>query len=319
MNKQNPSDNLPDGLKPVIHSFAVLEEIKDPIYREYELLQYAKRYDLPIDSFRQMFNDYCRQQQEAKWKQSPVTALIWRIESSIEWFHQSLRQMDLFPVLDYLSKLSVIVALIVYVTESGEREEQKVTQQRRANYEAWSVIRANEHKLATGGRIDALQDLNKQEPKISLAGINLTKGYLSTIQLPGALLNGAVLNDAVLNGANLKDAILINSHLQGANLQGAHLQGTNFYKADLIKVHLSEAVLTNASLSKAQLVDADLEDAKLEKVDLEGANLKGANLKGANLKGAKGLNITQLKEAKNWESADYDSSLRKQLGLPQVK
>jgi hypothetical protein len=80
MNKQNPSDNLPDGLKPVIHSFAALEEIKDPIYREYELLQYAKRYDLPIDSFRQMFNDYCRQQQEAKWKQSPVTAFIWRKE-----------------------------------------------------------------------------------------------------------------------------------------------------------------------------------------------------------------------------------------------
>jgi uncharacterized protein YjbI with pentapeptide repeats len=384
MNQQNPSDNLPDGLKPILYSFAALEQIKDPIYREYELIQYAKRYDLPIDSFRQMFNDYCRQQQEAKWKQSPVTALIWRIESSIEWFHQSLRQMDLFPVLDYLSKLSVIVALIVYVTESGEREEQKVTQQRRANYEAWSVIRANENKLANGGRIDALQDLNKQEPKISLAGINLTKGYLSTIQLPGAVLDGAVLNDAMLNGANLKGAYLTNSNLHEANLIGAELQNAFLYQTNLRSAVLSEANLTGAIMSSANLMGANLKTAILNKVKLTGAiydsetvfppnfipsqygaillkpganlqskdlsaqdlskidfsqtdlkgallcgaNLQSANLENANLMGAdleradlrkaKGLNITQIKQAKNWKFANYDPSFRQQLGLSPI-
>lgn len=387
----NPSDitnsgnssSLPAGLQQAYDAFVQLEQIKNPIHQEYELLQAAKRCDLPLDSFRQMFKHYRRQQQDTKWRQSPLTSLLWRTEITLEWLNQRLSQMDIFPVLDYLSKLSIILGLIVYVGESGERDEQKLTQQRRANYEAWSVIRADEGRAHSGGRIDALQQLNQN--KGSLAGVNLAGAYLSGVKLSQAQLNGATLNNARLNDANLQGAIFTKSDLHQANLINANLQEAFFFQANLRDAALSEANLTGATLSRANLVGANLAEAKLDKVDLENAiynsetdfppnfdpskhsavllkpganlqdknfseqdltnlnlsqvnfkqanlkqanlqkanlenaNLEGADLEAADLRAAKGLNITQLKGAKNWESANYDPLLRQQLGLSPVK
>lgn len=304
MTDSQNNDSLPENLKRVYDSFAELEQIKDPIRQEYELLEAAKRCDLPLDSFRQMFKDYCRQEQEKKGMQRFFSATFWQTELLLEKLNHCLSELDIFPVLEHLSKLSILVALILYVTECGEREEQKIAQQRRANYEAWNVIRASENKLASFGRIEALQDLNKQQPKVILAGINLEGAYLSEIKLPSALLNGAKLNSAKLNGAILEGAILINSNLQGANLTNANLQSAKLYKANLINAFLSGANLSQANFANANLMGADLEGANLEKADLRGAI---------------GLNITQIKEAKNWESASFDPALKQQLGLSLVK
>jgi uncharacterized protein YjbI with pentapeptide repeats len=49
--------------------------------------------------------------------------------------------------------------------------------------------------------------------------------------------------------------------------------------------------------------------------DLAGARLAGANLEGARLRGCYELRQEQVKEAKNWQVANYDPSFREALGL----
>ncbi|QYX32442.1 pentapeptide repeat-containing protein [Sphaerospermopsis torques-reginae] len=284
MTDSQNNDSLPENLKRVYDSFAKLEQMKDPIRQEYELLEAAKSCNLPVDSFRQMFKDYCRQQHETRGMQRFFSATFWRTELLLEKLNHCLSELDIFPVLEHLSKLSILVALILYVTECGEREEQKNAQQRRANYEAWGVIRASENKPGNLGRIEALQDLNKQNPQVYLTHINLKKATLSEIDLPKAMLDGADFSQATLDQANLQGAILFN---------------TNLYQANLI----------NANLKNSRMFGANL----------EGTILEGADLEGADLTGVKGLKVTQIQKAKNYKLANYDPPLRKELGLSDVK
>ena len=64
----------------------------------------------------------------------------------------------------------------------------------------------------------------------------------------------------------------------------------------------------------------DSEGKEGEKASLIGANLQGASLIGANLQGAsifiaKGLTVSQVMAAKNWELAFYSDNLLGELGL----
>ncbi len=115
-----------------------------------------------------------------------------------------------------------------------------------ANYQAWSVVNSAQGKGGSGGRIDALQDLNRNQ--ISLAGVRLDGAWLETIALPGARLRQASLCEANLIGADLQNADLTGADLTDANLTGAKLQG---------------AFLKGANLAGAQLGTADLRGADL--------------------------------------------------------
>ena len=83
--------------------------------------------------------------------------------------------------------------------------------------------------------------------------------------------------------------------LIGANLQGASLIGAN----------LQEASLGGANLQRSNLIGANLQEA----------NLIGANLQGASIFIAKGLTVSQVMAAKNWELAFYSDNLLEELGL----
>lgn len=118
-----------------------------------------------------------------------------------------------------------------------------------ANYQAWTVINSAQGKGGSGGRIDALQDLNRNA--VSLAGVRLDGAWLEGIELPAAKLSRASLREANLSGANLQAANLEEADLTGVNLTGANLQG---------------AFLKGAELSGAQLGTADLRAADLADV-----------------------------------------------------
>ncbi len=115
-----------------------------------------------------------------------------------------------------------------------------------ANYQAWAVVNSAQGKGGSGGRVDALQDLNRNS--VSLAGVRLDGAWLESIELGGARLSRASLRETNLSGARL----------QGANLEGADLTGANLTGADL-----SGAFLKSADLSGAQLGTADLRTADL--------------------------------------------------------
>jgi len=124
--------------------------------------------------------------------------------------------------------------------------EAAVVARKAANYQAWSVVNSAQGKGGSGGRIDALQDLNRNG--ISLAGVRLDGAWLEGIALPGARLRQASLREANLIGADLQGADLTAADLADVNLTGAKLQG---------------AFLKGANLAGAQLGTADLRGADL--------------------------------------------------------
>jgi hypothetical protein len=190
------------------------------------------------------------------------------IEWSFEWTAYGLSRWAFLEVLEYLGILSVLIAVIFYFAESGDRRKQK-------HYQAWQVINTAQGKGGSGGRIEALQELNEDHQP--LVGLDAPGAFLQGIQLPGANLLRC----------NLEAADLRDSHLVGADLEFANLRSANFRSGDL---HL-------ARLRHADLEDADLVGANLAGSDLGGTNLKNADLRNTDISGVIWRNIKSIQGA----------------------
>jgi hypothetical protein len=134
-----------------------------------------------------------------------------------------------------------------------------------ANYQAWQVINSAQGKGGSGGRIDALADLVRND--VSLSGINLDGAWLEGIDLRGAALQTASFDTTNLQSARFDDA-----RLDGATFRGASLVAASFVGASL-----KGADLAGARLSAANFAGADLTDARgwREIVSLAHANVDG--------------------------------------------
>ncbi len=116
------------------------------------------------------------------------------------------------------------------------------------NYQAWQVVNSAQGKGGSGGRIDALANLVRNDQ--SLAGVNVDGAWLVGIDLRGADLASASFKEANLQGANLS----------AANLKGANLEGANLAAAQLDGAILQGANVKGARMSAASLLGADLHD-----------------------------------------------------------
>ncbi len=228
-------------------------------------------------------------------------------ERGLERFVNWLGSLAIFQLLEYAGRLTVLVAVIFYFVEAPERRKQ-------AQYQAWQLINSAQGQTGSGGRIEALQDLNKNQ--VSLAGVAAPKAYLAEITLHRADLFDADLQGADLSGADLSEADLFEASLQGADLSEADLHGASLWGASLQGAYLPRANLQGADLQGANLGGANLGGASLGGANLGGANLGGATLHGTDLRGAIGLSVNQIKAATNWEQATYDDLFRAELGLP---
>jgi uncharacterized protein YjbI with pentapeptide repeats len=271
-------------------SFAELYKIQDENQRLYKLLAIVKQYDIPLDIFRCMFEIYCKQQSEALYEKSAWKLPFLRAERFFEAMARLLEEMDLFKVLEKLSSLSIIFAVAIFLWEMPQRTEQ-------AQYQAWKVINENKSQKSSGGRINALKNLNKD--KVSLAGL----------EIKDAILPGVDLNKADLFKANLKNSILNNAQLDNANLKEANLSSADLSNAKLRRTQLSGADLSNAKLSGADLSEADLKrlipEANENQVQSSGTILKGADLRNAILTNADLRNV-DLRNA-NLDNAVLDN------------
>ncbi len=107
--------------------------------------------------------------------------------------------------------------VIFYFAGAKDRLEQK-------HYQAWQVINTAQGKGGSGGRIDALQDLNSDG--IALVGVDLSGAFLQNLDVPKAKLRRANLSradmrNAILCSANLEDASMFYTNLRGADLRNA--------------------------------------------------------------------------------------------------
>ena len=202
-----------------------------------------------------------------------VVPFVW-IEYKLEWVAYALNRWTFLEVLEYLSSLGVLVAVVFYFAESGDRLKQK-------HYQAWQVINSAQGKGGNGGRIEALQELNTDG--VPLVGVDLSSAFLQGVQLKKANLaranfDHADARDAEMEGARMDDASLRNANFRGAKFNRVSLRGSALDEADLTGAELREGDLTGASLE-----DADLRDA-----DLQGINWKDLrSVKGANVQGVK--------------------------------
>jgi hypothetical protein len=204
----------------------------------------------------------------------PFAALEW----ALEWIAYGLSQWTFLRVLEYLEGFSVLVAVIFYFSESGDRLKQK-------HYQAWQVINTAQGKGGNGGRIDALEELNTDG--VALVGVDLTGAFLQGIHLEHARLRRANFDSSDVRQGYLNFAVLPDASLDGANFRDSHLNG-----ADLEDASLKHADLTNADLSDVDFTGVSLTDA-----DLTNANL--ANLRWSNIKDLKNANIYGVKNAPN--------------------
>jgi Pentapeptide repeats (8 copies) len=118
-----------------------------------------------------------------------------------------------------------------------------------------------------------------------------------------------------LENINLRGAFLFKGNLSKVALSKSNLCEAWLMETDLTGAFLNTAILSKAHLFKVILNGADLAGAKLINADLCQASLTGAVLYEADLTGAKGCKVAQIKEAKEWEDAIYDTSLQKRLNI----
>jgi hypothetical protein len=81
------------------------------------------------------------------------------VELVFEWIAYRLGRWAFLEVLEYSGTFSVLIAVVFYCADTGNRRKQK-------HYQAWQVINTAQGKGGNGGRIDALQELNAD--KVSL-------------------------------------------------------------------------------------------------------------------------------------------------------
>jgi len=202
----------------------------------------------------------------------PFLALEWLCE----WVAFLLSNWRFLEVLEYLGSFSVLVAVIFYFGESGNRIKQR-------HYQAWQVINTAQGKGGSGGRIEALQELNAD--KVPLVGVDVSSAFLQGLKLERANLLRADFSAADLRSSDLKFSDFTSANLHSANLRSSHLEDASFEGADMKDVDL-----WGSNLSGARLGDADISGADLSFADLR-------NIEWKQLKNVKGANIAAVKNA----------------------
>jgi hypothetical protein len=192
-----------------------------------------------------------------------------------EWVAFLLSNWRFLEVLEYLGNFSVLAAVIFYYSESGDRIKQR-------HYQAWQVINTAQGKGGSGGRIDALQELNADG--VALVGVDVSSAFLQGIRLERANLLRSDFSAADLRGSDLRSADFTDADLHSANMRGSNLRGASFRETNMNDV---------------DLWGSDLTEAKLDGADLGGADLRFADLRDVQWKALKGVKMANIAGVKN--------------------
>jgi Pentapeptide repeats (8 copies) len=201
---------------------------------------------------------------------------LFGIDWCFDWVAFALSRWAFLEVLQYLGSFSVLVAVIFYFSEAPDRLQQK-------HYQAWQVINTAQGKGGSGGRIEALEQLNHD--KVPLVGVDLSGAFLQGVRLPRAQMVRSNLNAVDARNSSFRATDLTGSDLQWGNFRQSNFSGT-----DLIEVDLSNADLCSADLSGAKLDDATMDGAELSKTNLDKIQWK-------NIRSLKGATLWQVRNA----------------------
>lgn len=251
-----------------------------------------------------------------------------------------LEKWAFIKILDAVSKLGVLIAVIAFLVEIPKREERIQAERKRTHFEYWQVIDAATAAgtSTSNARKIALENLASEG--VSLRNIDIPKAELRRINLKeadlvGANLREADLTDAILDRANLSKAYLYRARLYGASLLNAKLESTDLrevlyddktqfpqgFRAEklgayLIAPHVSlaEVQLPRAVLWGVNLQHANLQSSNFSNSGFHGALLQNANFQGANLQGTRFRNANL--QGTNFKDADIqEANFGEAIGL----
>jgi hypothetical protein len=204
------------------------------------------------------------------------TAPFFFMDWILEWAAFRLSNWKFLEVLEYLGSLSVLVAVIFYVSESGDRTMQR-------HFQAWQVINTAQGKGGSGGRIEALEELNAD--RVPLVGVDVSDAFL----------RGISLGNARLARSNLSAADARNSSFRSSNFTDSDLHFANFRQGDFYGALFAECDMDDTDFSGADLTEADLTGATLDRADLSNTTLRSIHWQG--IKSIRMANIYGVKDA----------------------
>jgi uncharacterized protein YjbI with pentapeptide repeats len=341
------SNNIPSFAE-LKESFARVYDGPSDLQREFDLVKEAQRLNIPLENYRNLYQhktdeDIDPYPKSKNWRKMPGDWARWIIYLPKKK-KLSLLRKGVFKLVESGIIITVAVALGNYIWEAPKREKQK-------HYQAWQMINSAAELPGSAGRIEALQDLNRdgvdlnglKAANANLSNIDMKKARLYKVELEGANLQRANLKEASFRGANLKNADLFMSNLpktdmgpffdnweqrdnwhvapmtltnlEGANLRGANLEGANLDRAILKGAFLDKAI-PEYTPSDPGKIENKTEETNLKGANLINANLQDANLEGADLEGATFSKDTNLQNA-NIQGANFRGV--KNLTVKQVK
>src|SRR5712671_1906842 len=164
--------------------------------------------------------------------------------------------------LEYLGKLSLIAALLVYLWQIPERQKASEDAKKSKHYVAWQTLNSAAGKPGNAGRSEALQDLN--EDGISLVGVDLSGG--------ANFFTPLVLTNAKIAFANFSGA-----KLDSPDFSAANLSGSIFADGYCFAGQFQRALLSNMTMSNYVFFGCDFQSNSFENTKIINCSFKFCN------------------------------------------
>ncbi len=275
----------------LVNIFSKINRIQDESKKEYILYQLSKRYDISIESIEKIFALYQEKAEREKLKSEMylVGSLLVKLESWLDIIHHRLKMMAIFPILEQLAKLSIIVGIVLFVTEFTGRRQERHSQRLQTHYEAWDIIKSHEERdRSSGGRKEAIEYLSKEG--VDLSGINLKNASLERIKINQSSWISKIFK------INDKRQRFLWVNLENAVINEGDFSNSLLYYSDFKKAQLWNNKFNNSALARTNF----------EGSDLQGADLENADLRCASFIKVQYIEVEQIKKGTDWELAVYD-------------
>jgi hypothetical protein len=195
--------------------------------------------------------------------------LFWP-EWVLRWIAFGAQKSAVFKVLELAGRLIIVIALIQWWMERGDRLEAKHNQ-------AWTLIVLSRGAGGDAGRKSALEHLAADG--VSLNGAPLDGAVITELVLTGVYLTSATFTKAKLGAVYFKD-----SFLSGVDFQNAQLDNGGFMYTSLVRANFDNAILEAPfTFMRSDARGATFRHARLQDVSFLRTNLTDADFTGASV------------------------------------
>ncbi len=165
---ENEEVNPKDKLQILLDSFRRIALISDRFHQEYQITKEARKLDIPLESYRRMFENYLKPNKAPSKFDTvikPVSLADKKVGDFIAWF----QSISIFKLTAVFSQITLLLAMGSFFLDAPRRQQQAIDAAR-ITVESASI------QSYSKARIKALNTLNKY--CVSLTGVNAAKAQV---------------------------------------------------------------------------------------------------------------------------------------------